>query len=282
MAIPVDLERCVPSRAGGLLTAACPLPEDWERGVSFVDDACLSPTVMGECPTCPGLKPAQRASIATFKPYRIIAPVECSTFGGTDVDLLANRALDQTIEFGLARELLTGEASARDGGGNPSLQCSAIDLGADFDTVGGAFACVEAALAEATSGRSGYILVGPQLATLANKELVRDGSRWITRYGTRVVVSAGFDGRAPGCVDDPDCDTVYPGPAAGDPLYVYATAGLWAATGRRDVFGDINRATNTATARAEQIALATFSPCAVFAAASTAATACDTNQEGSA
>jgi len=57
-------------------------------------------------------------------------------------------------------------------------------------------------------------------------------------------------------------------------VYAYATTAVWAGVGSADTFADVNRAVNTAAARREQVAMAAFSPCAVFAAASTAATAC--------
>lgn len=278
---PVDLDRCAPVGVGGLLSAACPLPDGWERGISFLDDACLQPSVMAECPTCPDLKPTQNVEYSTFLPVRLIQSVECSTMGGVDVPGMAGTALDQTIGYALAREMLTGQASARDANpnddewfGNPSLQCAATDLGDTFATIREAIGCLEAALGVATAGRPGVLLMGPQVALAAESVLVRDGARWSTFTGTRVIISPAFDGRAPGCIPDPDCDTEYPAPVAGDPLYIYAVPSVWAGTGRRDVLSDINRGTNSASARAEEIGLAAFSTCAVFAAASTAVTAC--------
>lgn len=275
---PVSLD---PSTAfgGGLLTTSRPLPSGWQRGIAFTDTNCFLPTVMGECPSGSNLKPAQRGEATEFRPVSVIMAVECTTMGGSVTEGMATGALDSTREYALAREMLTGEASTRDRNpraidlngdewmGNPSLQSEAVDLGAAFTSVTAMVACLEQNLAAATAGRGGYILVGVGLATwLKSEDLIwRDGARWRTATGATVIVSAGFDGRSP-------ADTV--GPAAGDPLYAYAVADVWAGVGERAVYSDVDRADNTETSRAEDIALGAFSPCAVFAAASTVATAC--------
>ena len=270
--IPVDLDLGA-SAPGGLLASARVLPGGWERGISFPDVACLVPVVMGECPTGTSLKPTQRVDSATFRPVSIIQAVECTSMGGFDVAAVSDLALTQTADFALARELLTGEASARDHnpntaepGGNPSLVGVADDLG-NFATVAAAVACVDKNLHEATAGRGGFIFAGVDMATwmLDERIIWRDGARWRTASGTTVVVSAGFDGRAPGSSAPP---------AGGAALYLYASAGLWAGTGQAVNYGDVNRSDNTVSSRAEEIALAAFSPCATFAASATSAAAC--------
>jgi hypothetical protein len=289
--IPVELGRCTPAVVGGLLSGACPLPADWQRGISFSDTACFTPTVMGECPTCPDLKPTQRADTATFRPVSVISAIECATFGGIDVQQAASQALTETTDYAIARELLTGEASRRDAnpnaiegaGGNPSLQGDAVNLGAGFTDPVAAAGCLEQAIADATGGRRGYLLVGPEiaLAMAAADIVVREGGRLTTITGTRVIVDGGFDGRAP---IDPESPGESPGdcipwnstgaPDLGDPLYMYAVAGVWAGFGSEAMYADVNRENNTASARAEAPVLAVFTPCAVFAAASGVTKAC--------
>jgi hypothetical protein len=226
---------------------------------------------MGQCPTGEDLKPTQRAESAEFRTYSLIQAVECTTLGGLNVGEVAESELPRTASFALARELLTGAASVRDTPAgidpNPSLVGDSTDLGAAFASVADALACLEAQLAEANAGRGGVILAPIGFATqaLAERVMWRDGARWRTVTGNVVIVSGGFDGRGPG-------DLVPP--AASDPLYAYATTAVWAGVGRTDTYGDVNRDINTAAARAEQVALAAFSTCAVFAAASTTATAC--------
>lgn len=269
--IPVDLD--LGASVGGWLASARPLPAGWQRGISFPDTACLAPVSMGECPTGTNLKPGQRTDTATFRPYSVVMAVECTTIGGYDVETAAALGLEQTVDYAIAAELLTGAASARDvnpdpGIPNPSLAGSAVDLGAAFSSVAGAVACLDQALMAATFGRGGVFLAGADMATwlLDERVIWRDGARWRTASGNLVIVSAGFDGRAPGSATPPDPT---------DPLYLYATAGVWAGTDVYGQFSDVDRNVNTTTSRAEKIALAAFSPCAVFAAASTAATKCD-------
>jgi hypothetical protein len=284
--IPVELERCTPAVVGGLLERACPLPDGWERGISFTDTACLLPTVMGECPTCPDLKPTQRADTETFRPVSLVTAVECSTFGGIDIRDVASRNLDETSSYALSRELLTGEASRRDANpnseqpfGNPSLQGSAVVVGDGSLGPVGALGCLEQTMLDVTGGRRGYILIGPEVALYLgqNSLLHFEGgstTRLRTITGTPLIVSGGFDGRAPFSDESPGespGDPCVPwnstgAPVQGDELYIYAVAGLWAGTGRRLMRDDVNRANNTAAAREERSALVAFTPCATFAA----------------
>jgi hypothetical protein len=285
--IPVELDRCTPAVVGGLLQGACPLPQGWERGISFQDTACLLPTVMGECPTCSDLKPTQRASTETFHPVSLITAFACSTFGGIDVQQVSVETLDETADYALAREMLTGQAALRDASpdheGNPSLQTHATDLGTAFTSPVAALGCLEQTLADATGGRNGYLLIGPEIA-LALSELsllIREGGRLITITGTRVIVTGGFDGRAP--IDSPDDDSPADpcepwnstgAPELGDELYMYATASVWAGVGPGVMRSAVNRANNTAEAREERGALTAFTTCATFAAGSGVAKAC--------
>jgi hypothetical protein len=286
--IPVELDRCAPSIVGDLLQGACQLPEGWERGISFQDTACLLPTVMGECPTCSDLKPTQRASTETFRPVSLITALECSTFGGIDVQDVASRNLDETASFALARELLTGQASLRDANpnaegplGNPALQTHAQLVGDGSLGPVGALGCVEQKLAEATGGRRGVILIGPAMALYLgqNSLLHIEGSGALVRVrtisGTPVIINAGFDGRAPTFEESPDSpgDPCVPWNSTGhiqpgDEMYIYATAAVWAGVGPGRMLSDIDRANNTASAREERPALVAFTPCATFASPS--------------
>ncbi len=270
MPIPVPVELAPGTPSGGFLASAGSLPDGWTRGVSFADVACLTPVVMGECPTADDLKPAQRVGSSTFQPVSLITAVECTAMGDFDSATIAGAALDSTREFALARELLTAEASTRDAnpsrGGNPSLVGSATDLGTSASIVS-ALACLEQTMGNAVGGSGGYIFAGLDMLVFMKDAGViwRDGARWRTPSGKTVIFSAGFDGRAPGSTT---------APTAGDPLYLYASAGLWAGVGSRAVFSDVNRAVNTSTSRTEDVALAAFSECSTYAVAASDATAC--------
>lgn len=274
--IPVDLDLGAPA-PGGLLASARVLPVGWQSGISFTDTACLLPVVMGECPSGVNLKPGQGAEAATFRPVSVIQAVTCTALGGFDTAGVAEAALPQTADFALAFELLTGTASGRDynpnaqdPGGNPALVNTALSLGAGFSTLTAAVACIEQELGAATGGRGGVLFAGADMATwlLDERVIWRDGARWRTASGNTVVISAGFDGRAP-VADGPGT-----APADGAVLYLYATAGVWAGLGESTTYSDVDRQVNTATSRAEQIALVAFTPCAVFAAAATPVTKC--------
>ena len=94
-----------------------------------------------------------------------------------------------------------------------------------------------------------------------------------------MVVDGGFDGRGPiesPGDESPGCElwNTSGAPVQGDQLYMYAVAGQWAGVGEASMRADINRRTNTAEARSEQIGLAAFTPCAVFAAGSSVEKAC--------
>lgn len=266
MPIPVPVELDHPVVTGGLLTAARPLPQGWQRGISFLDTSCLSPVTMGECPTLAGLKPGQRPEAATFRPFSVVQAVECTTASQLDLSALSASELDRTRDAAIARELLTGQATARDAGpastGNPALVHDAGDLGAAFTSVGDAIAAVEASVLAANWGRGVVLLVPVAVLVhaVAASAVWRDGARWRTASGGTVIASAGFDGRGPG-------DTAAPAPGA--PLYLYGVSGVWASVGERAVYQSLDRAVNTDTARAEDIALAVYEPCAVFAAAAT-------------
>lgn len=290
--VPVELDRCAPGVTGDFLSSTCPLPEGWRRGISFSDTSCLTPTVMGECPPrdCPppGLKEAQRAEMATFRPVSLISAVECSTFGGIDVQAVADDVITTRAGYALARELLTGQAQHRDANlavegdpFNPTLQGSALNVGDSFVDPLFAIGCLEQAIADTTGGLRGYILIGPEIAMQLMPYLYRDGGRLYTPAGTRVIVDGGFDGRAPGEEspgDSPgDCVpwNTTGAPGLGDQLYIYATSGLWAGVDAQGLTrGDVNRQDNTATARDERQGLAVFTPCSTFAAGSGVDKAC--------
>lgn len=234
--------------------------------------------------------PTQRADTVTVRPVSLITAFECSTLGGINVAQVASANLDETADYALARELLTGQAALRDANpnvqgprGNPALQTDAIDLGTGFADPVAALGCLEQALADATGGRNGYLLIGPEIGLqLAQQSvLIREGGRLITATGTRVVLDGGFDGRGP--VDSPGDES--PGdpcepwnstgaPVEGDELYMYATASVWAGVGRALMRDDVDRRDNTASAREQRVALTAFTPCATFAVGSGITKAC--------
>lgn len=241
---------------GGLLAAALTLPAGWERGITFTGDACLGPWTVGPCPAAVGLKPTSHGTTWTFQPFAVGAGIECSTMGAPDgVD--ATRVLNATVEWAVAHELATGEASARDADGtfvgNPSLIDNVtIDLG-DADDVVAAVGCLEQVAAEAMYGRPVWLHTSPAVGVALDDAGImrRDGLRWRTANGSTVILSPGYS----------NLGTVGNGGNAS--LGIVATAPVYAALGQRDVMTSIDRDTNTSESRAEDVALAAFDPCFV-------------------
>lgn len=267
MPIPIPVQMGNPPAGGGLLTQSRTLPAGWQRGISFLDTFCLSPVTLGECPSAEGLKPGQRPGSATFRPFSVVQAIECTAAGQLDLRGQAADQLDLTRDYAVARELLTGEASARDAGpaslGNPSLAGDAVDIGGTFATVTDLFGALEQYALGATYGRGAVILAPVAVAAKALAEgVIRpDGARLRTVMGSTVIASAAFDGRIPG--------TAVP-PAEEAPLWAYSVPVLWAGVGERSIYQALDRAVNTDTARAEDIALVAFPTCAVFGGASLA------------
>jgi hypothetical protein len=239
---------------GGLLSAARPIGGQWWRGVMFASGQCLSPEAIGPCSGDGGSpvdKPTQRPSEpATFQAFNVYQAAECTTLGRSDIRAFAESSLDVTREFGVALELLAGTAT-----GNPSLG-DATDLGAATDPVS-ALGCLDQMAAQSLSGRLAFIHASPAIAVawMNNGAMWRDGRIWRTASGNVVVVSPGYDGRAPGG-----------SPAVvGDSLYAYVTGEVYAEVGQRETLQSVERAQNTDQAWAEDAALVAFDPCFVAA-----------------
>lgn len=240
-----------------LLTLAAPLPAGWERGITWTaGDGCAVPFVVGECPTGDDLKQAaDDAATVTFVPVTVGAAVACTASGGGPGDR-AWGILDATVADALYQELLTGAVSARDAAGatgNPAIAGSVTHDFGDLGSVVDAFACVEQFAAGASSGRELWLHTSVHGLTLAKDAGIvwRDGTRWRTAYGSTVVATAGLDSVTVGLVTT---------------VAVIATLPVAASVGRRDVMDDLDRATNTATSRVEEIGMAAFDPCLVVVA----------------
>lgn len=244
----VDLQ---PSQrpVGGLLAAARPITGEWWRGIQFSSPSCIAPQTFAQCPAEPFQKTFEGPStIQTFEAFGVLQAVECSTMGGTNVQALAEQNIEVTREFAVAAELMSGAASS-----NPHIsQASGTDLGTATDAVH-ALGCLDQAAAQALSGRLAYIHASPAIgnAWLAAGAIVRDGRRWLTALGSIVVISAGYDGRAPGGG----------APVGGETLYAYATGEVYAEVGQRESFDAVDREVNTRQGISEELAVAAFDPC---------------------
>jgi hypothetical protein len=239
---------------GGLLAAARPLEGEWWRGVTVASGQCLVPQNYGPCASDEATQKVDQdlSDAAEFLAFTVLQAVRCSTMGRTAVDNFANEALDVTREYGVALELLGGAAT-----GNPSLSVGpTTTLTAAADPIT-ALACIDQAANTELSGRTAFIHTPAGVGThlLAAGAIWKDGRLWRTASGNVVVISPAYDGRAPGGS----------APTAGQPLYMYATGEVSAATGQREVLQSVERSQNTAQATAEDAAIVVFDPCFVVA-----------------
>lgn len=241
---------------GGLLGAARPLPGRWTSGVTFASSQCVLPQNVGICTNGDVTKvPGRLSDAATFEAFGVVLALECSTMGRSDLSGFTDTSLDVTREYAVASELLTGAAS-----GNPALK-DATSLGTASDAVA-ALACLDQKIGTLLGGRLGFIHAAPAIATylLSAAAIYKEGQRFYTASGNIVVISAGYDGRAPTGVGNLSSPAV-----AGNSLYLYATGEVYAAVGERDSFDAVQRGTNVAQSIAEDAAIAAFDPCFLLA-----------------
>lgn len=251
MALPTRITLPPSGRpVGGLLSAARPIGGDWWRGVTFASGQCLVPQVVGTCTDGDTTKVANHLSDAqSFDAFGVVMALECTTMGRTGVVEYANQSLDVVREFAVAREFLTGDASA-----NPALVDATIPLAPGASPTA-ALACLDQYAGEALSGRSAFFHVAPVIAThlFADGAIYKDGRLWYTPSGNIVVISPGYDGRVPSAG------------TPGDELYIYATGEVYAEVGQRESLLAVERGQNTLQGIAEDAALAVFDPCFVVA-----------------
>ena len=240
MALKTVIDLPAPTRAaGGLLSAARPLPGGWERGVLFNGSTCLGPLTWPFCPPEASPPPDPKTydmlgDVAEFEPFGIYQGIECTNFSANNAARAATEALDVTAEFQLGHELATGEATS-----NPSLADATSTTAAD--PIEG-LALAEAAAAADIYGRLAFIHVSPQMLTrLVGAQVVyREGRSWRSPNGHLVVASPGY-----GVLADE----------------IHVTSEVFASLGVPETMVDINRANNQNFAQAEQIGLAAFDPC---------------------
>lgn len=242
MTLKTAIELPAPRRVGGgLLSAARPLPDGWERGVQFNGSTCLGPQTWPFCPAedspvSPGEKVYDTLSgVAEFESFGIYQGVECTNFSQNRAATSAAEALDVTAEYQIAQELATGAQT-----GNPSLSAATNVVAADYVA---AMAAAETYASDLLFGRLAYYHVEPGVLTeLVAAELVRlEGRAWRSPMGHTVVASPGYSGQLG--------------------LSIHVTGEVFASLGVPETMVDIDRSINQMYAQAEQIGLAAFDPC---------------------
>lgn len=246
MTLARDIELPVPASVGtGILELARPLPDGWERGVTFATGVCL---VAGRHQFCPELiaspgspaeKTFQATDVAEFFPYGVEVSIECTTLSDTDYrrrQAAAALPLVAERQIGLAAATGTVEGGAL----NPSL-ADAVASGAEADAAA-ALGTLEDLIATNLSGQQAWVHVAPSdlVALVAAQAVYRDLSGWVTPGGHRVVASAGYTDLAG---------------------TLTATAEWFAGFGTPELMSTIDRADNTYMAVMEAPALAVFDPC---------------------
>lgn len=230
-----EVDQSVRSR-GGLLKAALPAPEGWERGIVVEYYSCGEPEILQACVVATD-EPKEAGVPATFKPIPIRQGAVCSTVSRSNLTQQARDRLESTTEWAIGRQLAEDLGQV----GNPSL--------ADADVMGviadgnfeAAVSCLEQAAADTGFGvpwtlhgpvGAGAYLTGPRLL---ENGLSPNGAPWI--------LSPGYPGRV------------------SNKIRLWVTGPVWAATNAMRDLDATERKTNTANGWADRLAIAGFNPC---------------------
>lgn len=191
--------------------------------------------------------------VATQAPFKLVDGLRCGTLSYSDDELYDRlraraRALTSSV---LARELIDGAAS-----GGVSLSGTAGALVAPFPGPDGAFAAIEAHLAETLHGAQGIVHIPPAVLHVAKEHgyIHQTGDSLYTTTGHRVAADAGNDGSF--------------GPAAGgaSSYWIYATGPVLYHVTDPFFLGDgLDPFVNIVERFAEAMAILVFDPCAVAA-----------------
>jgi len=233
----VEVDQSIPQR-GGLLAAALPAPEGWERGLVIPFYGCGEPELLNGCMVGEDL--AKRDGVAAFRSFEIRQGAACSTLSNQP-DRYRDHArgrLDATSEWGLGRQFATDFL----GLGNPSL-ADAIVLGtvagADFVAAVG---CLEQAAADAGFGSSWFLHAPVRAAAYLSTadQISIDG---YSAAGAPWAISSGYP------VEDATT------------IRLWATGPVWAAKGESFILDDTDWRRNTNEAYASNVGIAAFDPC---------------------
>lgn len=235
MASPTAVNLTPSARPNGLLSVLRRFPANtqWQRGVDVLVGSVLSPDRVGPCPVGSG-EPDSPGSVDRFLPVEIRQGVFCSAlYGGAQRTVqYAEESAGVTFAFALSSELVTGSATS-----NPSLS-DATSLGTHTTAVA-AICAIEAGLEPRLSGRQGVIHVpvghACDLGNTVYRSTYEGREVWRTYAGNLVAIH-------------------------GTGSVVYGTGeiwGDWELAGTQDY---VDRATNTAEAWANVLAIAVFDP----------------------
>lgn len=228
----VDLPAQSTPRQGGLLAAALPAPDGWERGLAIPFYGCGEPILRDKCVTAVDV--AHRAGVAEFPAFPIEQGSTCSTLSQLDHEEFALARLNATTEWALGRQLATDQV----GTGAASFLDS-TDLGAASDVVAG-IGCLEEEVAMTGFGSRYFLHASPRTAAaLRDAGMMNNDGR--SPSGARWIISPGYAGLEAG--------------------RVWATGPVWAGTSVPDVHAAVGHRTNDDEAFALRAGIVAFDPC---------------------
>lgn len=247
-------------------------PGAWEQGFSFDPEICD-----------PGLLYAMACQIDTEKateanpdlveylPVMVVGFDACTTLDpGRDGEGRARRHLANVQSHQLERAFWTGEATddpTANGGDRPHLADSTAEVlnsGTATDAAVG-LSLLDQALTSCLHGVQGMIHATPYtLAEWHHRSSVEFvNGRYLTPNGHLVVAGSGYTGGAPRASGGAALPAA-PDLTAPADQWAYATPTVTVLLGAVETFGDVDRAVNTRTWRAERPAAA-FHGCCKFA-----------------
>jgi hypothetical protein len=261
-----------------LLTSADPLPAEvasydrWRSGLAARELHTMTGGLWEvDCVVETDKSGIQEESISEFVPVAVYTHHGCN--GRVDADEYRSEAtavLEAKLAFALGSELWTGSVT-----GNPSLQSTAVDIGAFLGSqpVGVGFSALTEAFSQASAGTMGTIHVPYTVLheLTLNNLVVRKGNRLETIIGQTVIPGPGY----PSTTNTAPTDSEEP--AAGT-YYIYITGPVQVGLGptivtgtQTDSVGDYARQ-NLVEFYAERQAIYRFPTTPVFALPVTAIT----------
>jgi hypothetical protein len=239
--LPQPVELVAPRIRGGVLAAALPAPEGWQRGGLAVPwYSCGEPILRNKC--IQGEDEAHRPVVATYPTFPIEQGSTCSTLSGLDHEAFALGRLDATTEWALGRQLALDIA----GTGAPSLNDA--EVGGPYTEVVDAIACLEQCAADSGFGTQWFLHTSPRGAAYARhcRMMNNDG---FSPTGARWIVSPGY----------PDQGTTP------DTVRFWATGPVWAGVDAPTVNAAVDWRQNEDTAYALRVGIVAFDPCILCA-----------------
>lgn len=230
---PVDLPaQSVPAR-GGLLEAALPAPDGWERGIGVPFYGCGEPLLKDKCVTSDDSE-GTRPEIVEFPSFPIEQRSACSTLSRLDHEAFATGRLNATSEWAIARQLALDPLEL----GSPTLE-DAQSLGSIASVVD-AIACLEEEAALTGFGARYFLHTSPRTAATLRAEDMIDGDGR-SPSGARWIISPGYAGIAPG--------------------RVWLTGAVWVGTSSPETLSGVVHRLNDDLAVASRTGLVAFDPC---------------------